>query len=283
MSLLKLPTPRRLHNPHDSPALSEDELSASASASADEDRESGEISEPEHDQPSFKGYKPEYEWPGTEADFPPSGPSDPLPTPVFDRPLATTDLRLVVLSTSGYSFLRGKTVAVINTSEGCSIGRDSAPGPRLRLREMPVSKFHASIFWDSGLASWAVVDMGSMHGTFVHTTGSEPVRLSPPRVASQPRALKHLDNLIIGSTTFLVHAHKDGLPCEVCFAPQEKEIPLYEENKNGKSESSSTTAYGPTLSSTQKRVKHKHDMSSLKSSLLSTLPTPATTPGSGYI
>ncbi|KZT51995.1 hypothetical protein CALCODRAFT_502855 [Calocera cornea HHB12733] len=284
MSSLKLPTPRGTSNAPDSADWSaEDELSAGSAASAEEERESGELSEEEQSEQSFKGYKPEYEWPGLSDDL--AAGSNPPPLVPFDRfTLPAPDLRLVVLSTSGHSFLKGKTIALIHAADGCSIGRDWAPGPRLRLREMPVSKFHANLFWDPGLVAWAVVDMGSMHGTFVLPAGAEePVRLSPPRTASQPRALRHLDTLSIGSTTFQVHVHRDDLPCEECLVTEEHDIPLYD-HKKAKPGTSSTPAYTQLLSTGEKRTAHKHGMSSLRSALLSTLPAPtASTSKPAYV
>ncbi|KZP00479.1 hypothetical protein CALVIDRAFT_533485 [Calocera viscosa TUFC12733] len=271
MSSLKHPAPQR------SDWSVVDELSDGSDASAEEERESGELSEEEQSEPSFKGYRPEYEWPGPSDDLPVAGPSNPpsIHKPAERSPLAAADLRLVVLSTSGHSFLKSKTVAVIHYADGCSIGRDSAPGPRLRLREMPVSKFHANLFWDAGLG-WAVVDMGSVHGTFVQPAVSDaPVRLSPPRVASQPRTLKHFDVVGIGSTAFQIHIHPDGLSCDHCFLTDENEISLWQQKSKPKSTSSSN-AYGQTLTVQEKKVAHKHGMSSLKNALLSSLPAPST-------
>lgn len=275
MSSLVLPAPGRGGSSQEDAdwSAADDSPSAGSAASAEDDRESGEISEDEASQQSFKGYKPEYEWPGVSDDLAAAGPSNTAPIPNDRWSLTVPDLRLVVLSTSGHSFLKGRTLAVLHAAEGCSIGRDSAPGPRLRLREMPVSKFHANLFWDTGLASWAVVDLGSVHGTSVQPAGSdELVRLSAPRTASQPKALKHLDSLIIGSTTFQVHVHQDGLPCEDCILTDANEIPLSEQKKKPKS---GTSGYEQTMSGIQKRVVHKQNMSSLKNALLSSLPGPS--------
>ena len=129
-------------------------------------------------------------------------------------------------------------------------GRDAAPPgtdvPRIRLKEMEVSKLHATAYWDEVKKQWAVVDMGSKHGTFVrpgqsfavpsiHTPGpgvssnSDPrgFRLSAPRTSSMPRALKHLDELSVGSTTFIVHLHEDRLPCVACSSKGGDEILLF--------------------------------------------------------
>lgn len=115
-------------------------------------------------------------------------------------------------------------------------GRDAAsPGiqtPRVRLREMEVSKHHTTVYWDSKRREWNAVDMGSKHGTFIHPratpSGHESHRLSAPRVASLPRRLKHMDCLSIGNTTFAVHIHDGMIPCEECnLESSSEEIPLF--------------------------------------------------------
>ncbi|KAF7985749.1 hypothetical protein HWV62_2372 [Athelia sp. TMB] len=121
-------------------------------------------------------------------------------------------------------------------------GRDVPPTgsetPRLRLKEMEVSKLHATVYWDRKLQVWGVVDHGSMHGTFIKSDvgGStaqaipfgeqKGVRLSAPRAASIPRTLRHLDLLSIGSTTFLVHIHESRLTCDGCSTGSASEVPL---------------------------------------------------------
>ncbi|KAJ6619683.1 hypothetical protein B0H10DRAFT_1139033 [Mycena sp. CBHHK59/15] len=90
---------------------------------------------------------------------------------------------------------------------------------------MEVSKLHATAYWDN---AWHIVDMGSKHGTFIQPASSTAtVRLSPPRVASVPRRLRHFDTLSIASTTFVVHIHEDRLPCAECCSTTQNEIPLF--------------------------------------------------------
>jgi G-patch domain/FHA domain len=132
-------------------------------------------------------------------------------------------------------------LAVVDGYSEVQFGRDVAPPgsntPRLRLKEMEVSKLHATAYWDKSRSEWALIDMGSKHGTF-HATNSDDSstsmprgsRLSPPRVASMPRRLRHLDRFSIGSTTFVVHLHDDGLPCELCTLHEIEEIPLFDVN-----------------------------------------------------
>ncbi|KIL54363.1 hypothetical protein M378DRAFT_814928 [Amanita muscaria Koide BX008] len=53
--------------------------------------------------------------------------------------------------------------------------------PKVRLKEMKVSKLHATVFWDAQRLEWSFVDMGSTHGTFLKS-GDEchhSLRLQP--------------------------------------------------------------------------------------------------------
>lgn len=71
--------------------------------------------------------------------------------------------------------------------EAVTVGRDRAYGPLLRLKDMQVSKMHASIYFDESLCAFAVTDLGSTTGTFVNDS-----RLSLPKKSSAPEPLKHL-------------------------------------------------------------------------------------------
>lgn len=42
-----------------------------------------------------------------------------------------------------------------------------------------------------------------------------------------PRRLHHLDSFSVGSTTFVVHIHDDGLPCTECSRTDNNGIPLF--------------------------------------------------------
>lgn len=175
-------------------------------------------------------------------------------------PLSSSSLRLLVRQSS--ILPRTQTLAVLDGYSEVQIGRDAPPvgetTPRLRLKEMEVSKMHATVYWDKGRHEWAVVDMGSMHGTFHRSTrslsapstpnsslstthvpadgpgpstlraDSRGTRLSPPRIASIPRTLAHGDFLSVGSTTFAIHIHVDGLPCVDCSSSESNEIPLFD-------------------------------------------------------
>lgn len=145
---------------------------------------------------------------------------------------------------------RSKTLAIVDGYSQVQFGRDAAPlgtdVPRMRLREMEVSKLHATVYYDEEKKQWAVVDMGSKHGTYIRpgqsaapapapststSADSRGQRLSGPRASSMPRRLKHLDELSLGTTTFVVHIHEDRRPCEACTSKGEDEIPLFDAPK----------------------------------------------------
>ncbi|KAJ7773199.1 hypothetical protein B0H16DRAFT_1304890 [Mycena metata] len=183
--------------------------------------EAGEIAESRSASPAdYQGYDQGYEWPGEE------------PVKASDVGQSTGPLlRLLVLRTS---VLPAKqTLAITDGYAELQFGRDiasSQDSPRVRLKEMEVSKFHATVYSDHD--SWHIVDMGSKHGTFLQPQFSTTaVRLSSPRIASLPRCLNHLDTLTIGSTTFLVHIHPERAPCDDCCSTFENEIPLFASNK----------------------------------------------------
>ncbi|TFY76608.1 hypothetical protein EWM64_g7403 [Hericium alpestre] len=190
-------------------------------------------------------YDPAYEWPGDDDEEQPVPPQHLLRS---SRDPST--FRLIVHKT-GILSSRWR-LAIFDGHTEVQFGRDAAPPgtetPRVRLKEMEVSKVHATVFWDADRREWAVVDMGSKHGTFVAsgnaegrgaptgpgqggTTDERGIRLSAPRVASVPRRLGHMDRLTMGSTTFVVHVHEDRLPCIDCMASAQAigdEIPLFD-------------------------------------------------------
>lgn len=233
----------------------------SAPVTADEP-EDGEI------QDLYQGaaYHPSLEWPGEDVDqaSPPISRSNSgqnfLTPPYSDSqyetatalsstpPPSIPSLRLIRLpnDASKHILPKSQILAILDGYTEVEIGRDIAPPgndkPRIRLKEMEVSKLHATIYWDAERHDWALVDMGSKHGTFIRVsthsasnsngTASDPrgQRLSPARASSIPRRLGHLDQLSIGSTTFVAHIH-DGIPCEVCTSSGGDEISLF----NGRS------------------------------------------------
>lgn len=165
------------------------------------------------------------------------GEDDAAHTPNETAP-SPTCFRLVVVSSSVLP--RKRRVAVLDGYSEVQVGRDASASeliPRIRLKDMEVSKLHATLFWDAERDSWAIVDMGSKHGTFVrrgivYTNGkpatlTEPIRLSASKQASLPRAVAHLDEISIGSTVFAVHVHTEALPCPACASEGESDIPLF--------------------------------------------------------
>lgn len=224
-------------------------------------------------------YDPAHEWPGEPSS---------ITLEATEAELCSTralkkckkkepSLRLVVHRTS---ILPSKhRLAIIDGYTELQLGRDvpltGTNTPKVRLKEMEVSKLHATVFWDAQRLEWSVVDMGSMHGTFLKsgpsTSSDDPgLRLSPPRVASVPKRLRHLDHLTLGSTTFVVHIHDDHVPCAVCSPAGGDEMPLFHTRK--KPETSSTRfpreaeAVGLQIS---QQIDPKKALAALKHNLLS--------------
>jgi pSer/pThr/pTyr-binding forkhead associated (FHA) protein len=196
---------------------------------------------------SSEGYDPAYEWPGDQSNDD-DGQLDgkeysPQASPVSSKSTHGRPVfRFVALRSS---ILPAKQkVAILDSYFEVQIGRDTAilgsVTPRIRLKELEVSKLHATAYWDGARKEWNVVDMGSKHGTWLLHAGTHVgadnssndfklgVRLSPPRAASIPRQLRHSDHLSIGGTTLVVHIHEDQQPCHDCTVPDnETEIPLF--------------------------------------------------------
>jgi pSer/pThr/pTyr-binding forkhead associated (FHA) protein len=204
------------------------------------------------DQGSYNEYDPSLEFPGDDSGL-------------VDLTVATSQRKTLRLLITRGSQTPKRRVAVIDGHDEVSIGRDTSPTARLRLKEMAVSKFHATIFWDSNSEEWSIVDVGSVHGTFISSNGSaSSTRLSRARTASAPRPLKHLDEITIGSTTLLCHIH-DGnpaLPCDGCSPTSTNEIPLFI------IPTTSSISQAQPVSAAHK-VPHKRALADLKTSLLS--------------
>ncbi|KIY72371.1 hypothetical protein CYLTODRAFT_434766 [Cylindrobasidium torrendii FP15055 ss-10] len=126
-------------------------------------------------------------------------------------------------------------IALVDEHDEVQFGRDALPQgtttPRIRIKTLEVSKHHATVYWDAEGQHWAIVDMGSMHGTFILPAGSAAEgrgqRLSASRAASIPRKISHLDSIRFSTIEFVAHIH-DDLPCAEC-SPQslKDEIPLF--------------------------------------------------------
>ncbi|KAK7044248.1 hypothetical protein VNI00_007970 [Paramarasmius palmivorus] len=194
-----------------------------------------------YSRPCDSSYDRSYEWPW---DSPSQADSDTQAPLLNNEVVAKSNtnkriepaIRLLVIHTRILPKLH--RIALLDGYEEVQLGRDSAVNasyPKIRLKEMEVSKLHATIYWDKTWKRWGIVDMGSKHGTFLRSAISSSseldmrgTRLSGPKTASIPRRLCHLDELTIGSTTFVVHIHDDGLPCEECSPGQTgNEIPLF--------------------------------------------------------
>ena len=205
-----------------------------------EEEEEGQI--PDVDTPQGEAYDQSYEWPG-DADgevetYQNSRGHSPSPGLKPGHPV----FRLVALNSS--ILHPRQKIAVLDAYPEIQIGRDKqlegSPMPRVRLKELAVSKLHATLYWDGARREWNIVDMGSMHGTFVLLGPVGPddaqergagTRLSQPRVASVPRRLRHSDRLTIGGTTFEVHIHTDQRPCDLCAVGGKEEISLFPSNR----------------------------------------------------
>ena len=220
-------------------------------------------------------HDPSLEWPG---DAEGTSHETILVSSVSQPAHSSSTFRLIVRSTS--ILPSAQRLAVIDGYPEVQIGRDVAPpggvAPRIRLKEMEVSKLHATIYWDDRRTEWGLVDMGSKHGTFHNryhsgtTSEARGSRLSPPRVASMPRHLQHLDTFSIGGTTFVVHIHGNGLPCSDCSRGDGDEIPLFMTKASttpahGKRKRDEEGAYIPS----DKTKDPRKALSLLKKSLLS--------------
>jgi len=188
-----------------------------------------------------------------------------------DKLRQPTFLRLVKVDSSSSPLPPQASLVIFDSrTSGYLIGRDKhLTKPVLRLKELPVSKTHAIVWFgrrdkdlsdvvrdnegrieardhrDNDDRRFWIADCGSTHGTFVEhdprrTSGkpsakaSEPVsndvqtmRLSEARSTSSPYAIKHLDRISIGATTFECHLHSDW-PCEACALEKASvSIPIY--------------------------------------------------------
>lgn len=214
-------------------------------------------------------YNPSFEFPGVdeEGEIPDLPPTEPSPAVT-----STSFLRLVVVNSAVMPSKH--RLAILTGYPEVQFGRDKPLAdtvvPRIRSREMEVSKFHATAYWDGAKREWGLVDMGSVHGTFREPVeaSSSKIRLSAPRVASLPQPLHHLDRITIGSTTFEVHIHQDDLPCDVC-ASTGHDIPLFHDSVKAKQ-----TGHVGKMEALQPKMDPKKSLAKLKSSLLQQHPRP---------
>ncbi|KAK7033082.1 hypothetical protein R3P38DRAFT_2920597 [Favolaschia claudopus] len=215
-------------------------------------------------------YHPAYEWPGDSED----------PQKKSHAGSLACGLRLVVLRSTVLPVKQNLVIVGDGYTE-LQFGRDPAVAqdiPRVRLKEMEVSKLHATIYMDGD--NYSIVDMGSKHGTFLQPqSSSTAIRLSKPRVASLPRQLHHFDTVAIGNTTFLVHIHPSQSPCDDCWSTSENEIPLFQTIHKRKAAKipEPDAGYRPPAS-----VDPKKALTMLKQRLLTSSPGPIRSEGTSY-
>ncbi|KAK7454638.1 hypothetical protein VKT23_011391 [Stygiomarasmius scandens] len=225
------------------------------------------------------GYDGSYEWPWDSTDI---ASELPLDASYQQRPESSADrvkdVRgcLRVLVSASQALPSAHRIGLLDGFTEIQFGRDATDSgtPRVRLKEMEVSKLHATIYWDQSWKGWGIVDMGSKHGTFLRSFAGAStalpddrgVRLSTPKSAGIPRRLYHSDEISIGSTTFVVHIHEDGLPCEECSPTGGDEIPLFHTRKT---EDAAKARHGLETTRANDGLKAKMALTQLKRDLLS--------------
>lgn len=123
------------------------------------------------------------------------------------------------------------SLVALDPAQVLAIGRDKSFNPQIRIKDILISKTHATLFWlpddpaslhdhSRSTGYWAIADCGSLHGTFV---GEQ--RLSDSRVASLPRRLHHGNIIKIAAHSFSVHLHS-SLPCASCTLDSSNSTPL---------------------------------------------------------
>ncbi|KAG0336314.1 Angiogenic factor with G patch and FHA domains 1 [Podila humilis] len=96
---------------------------------------------------------------------------------------------------------------------------------RLQQQQQQQLQQHDAIY-PVFMDTFQITDCGSTHGTMLNGE-----RLSTPRTASQPFALKHKDRLQLGSTLFEVHIHEDGRVCASCQIKDDNEIDVLDDKE----------------------------------------------------
>ncbi|ORY88977.1 hypothetical protein BCR35DRAFT_300734 [Leucosporidium creatinivorum] len=191
---------------------------------------------------------------------------------------AKTPLLRLVLAGPSSLISPPQAIALIDPAEPVSLGRDKSYTPRIRLKELPVSKSHATVCWIEEAVRdgrsegyWGVVDNGSTHGTFLGSPelgkGKEK-RLSESKVASSPHELKHLDTLRVGSTIFNAHIHP-SLACSACSVATDSSnlIPLLPTEPVSAPKEAAPDAY-VTKTKAQKEQERRDKMRGLKEQFL---------------
>ncbi|XP_045215760.2 angiogenic factor with G patch and FHA domains 1-like isoform X2 [Mercenaria mercenaria] len=96
----------------------------------------------------------------------------------------------------------------IVTCTGAKIGRENCD---ICVPDVNVSKVHAEIRYNQSASQYEIFDLASQNGTFLNSQ-----RLSPAKIASEPFALSHDDNLLISTTKLLCHIHTGYDTCDQC-------------------------------------------------------------------
>ncbi|GAA6011200.1 hypothetical protein JCM11491_006754 [Sporobolomyces phaffii] len=206
-------------------------------------------------------------WPGGEED------EDPQERTKAESFASASLLRLVVKSAEPAVLPPEHRVAVLDPAEPVSIGRDRSHDRRIRLRELAVSKDHATLFWTIDEEAehrgyWAVVDNGSTHGTFIKGDGEKKeARLSDPKSASTPSRLHHLDTLRCGSTSFRVHIHA-SFACSACTVASDSSniIPLLPTSTESSSKEAPAAYH--TKTKEEKELERREQIKGLKDKFL---------------
>ncbi|PLW31798.1 hypothetical protein PCANC_21021 [Puccinia coronata f. sp. avenae] len=213
---------------------------------------------------------------------------DSIPAPAPPRPFPLRLLASFNPRSTAPDPNRNLLILQPGVDEPMVLGRDRTFEPSLRLKEMEVSKTHATLFWraDGELAShgWHVVDNASTHGTFISTPDTHPgatsTRLSKARKASLPYKLKHLDTIQIASTedpviSLQVHLHaRFPSSCQSCalFPDESNRMSLELQHPAAAQEASKSTegrdeeryAMSPAEVKVERERKRKMEMAKLK-------------------
>ncbi|TPX49999.1 hypothetical protein SeMB42_g00540 [Synchytrium endobioticum] len=183
--------------------------------------------------------------------------------------------KLVVVASS---VLQVGSIVLVDGIQGLTIGRDLDPSqPRLRIPEINVSRFHASIYAaptnDNEQCFW-IVDNGSQHGTRVNNT-----RLSEPKMSSKPIALKNEDIIQMGVDTVLqVHIHQWA--CSECAVSSTARVietsPSTPNAKSAKKATATSPISGmtPAITKAVRKQQFQQELDHLRATYLGTTKKP---------
>jgi len=211
-----------------------------------------------------------------------------IPAPEPPRPFPIRLLALPNARTTAINPSRNLLILQPGVDEPMVLGRDRTFEPSLRLKEMEVSKTHATIFWRADgehttCHGWHIVDNASTHGTFISAPDAHPRaashRLSKARKASLPYKLNHLDIIKVASAddpviSFQVHLHpRFPSSCQSCaLFPDEsnrmsleaQQVAPVETPKNAEARDEERYAMSPADVKVERERKRKMEMAKLK-------------------